>query len=265
MKPIIRWNLRERRAAIIGWSAGITAYISLNLAVYGSIRGQAQVLNGVLQNLPTAAKALVSDSNDFLSPVGYLSSKLYYLMLPLLFTVLALSLSSHLLKREEQAGTLELLLARPISRRRLWWAKLLTAWLMMTAVGVITLLVTIAWAIQGNLDIPLGRIVAAHLLSLVLGMLYGSVAWLALGIGRLGKHLSVALAALVALASYLVTSLESLVSWLEWPAKFTPYHYYQSSAVLQGTYNWWQAIGLVALSLLLLVLGGLAFRHRDIG
>lgn len=265
MKPIIHWNIRERRPTIIGWAAGIGAYISLNMAVYGSIRGQAQILNNVLQNLPVTARALISDSSDFLSPIGYLSSKLYYLMLPLLFTVLALSLSSHLMNREEQSGTLELLLSRPVSRGRLWLSKLLAALMIMLAVGTVTLVVTLAWSIQADLDVPLSRVVAAHLMSLLMGMLFGSIAWLAIGVGRWGRRSSIAIGGFMALASYLVTTLESLASWLEWPAKLTPYHYYQSSAILHGTYNWWHAAGLLAVTILLLVLGFLAFRRRDIG
>src|SRR5689334_10088003 len=126
MRPIIRNGLWDRRAGIFGWSLGISAFIALNVLVYSSIQDQAQTLNKALDNLPAGAKALFGGSSDFLSPIGYLNSKLYYLFLPLMFTMLAISLVRHLLSNEEENGTLELLLARPISRGKLLTAKLVT-------------------------------------------------------------------------------------------------------------------------------------------
>ncbi|HMH30936.1 MAG TPA: ABC transporter permease subunit, partial [Methylomirabilota bacterium] len=126
MKPIIYWGVRDRRWTIFGWSLGISLYAALIVLVYSSIGDQAQALSQVTDNLPATAKALFSDTNDLLSPIGYLSSKLYYLMMPMLFTILAIILSSQLFSREEQNGTMELLLARPVSRSKLLAAKLIS-------------------------------------------------------------------------------------------------------------------------------------------
>ena len=73
------------------------------------------------------------------------------------------------------------------------------------------------------------------------------------------------MAVFVALGSYLVTSLEGFAHWLRWPAKLLPYHYYQPAAVLQGTYNWWNAVGLAIATLILLAIAVVGFRRRDIG
>jgi len=265
MRPVIRWSLHERRGGIIGWSAGIGAYIALNILVYGSIRGQAQVLNQALQNLPPTAKALFGGGNsDFLSPVGYLNSKLYYLILPLLFTMLAIGLSNKLLGREEEAGTLELLLARPLSRGRILLAKLVAGLGVMLAVGGTSLLVTVACAKAVNYDIPVHRIAEATALSLLLSLLFGAVAWALLGIGRFGRRASMAGAGVIALAGYLFSSLEDSAHWLRWPAKLLPYHYYDPAAVLHGNYDWWNAAGFALATLILMFIAFVGFRRRDL-
>src|SRR5579884_4056341 len=122
MKPVVRWSLWNRRLSVVGWSVGISAYILIKVLVYRSISSQAKAFNNVLYSLPATTRSLFTDSADILSPVGYLSAKLYYLILPLLFTMLAVGLSHALMSCDEEAGTLELLLACPVSRGRLWLA-----------------------------------------------------------------------------------------------------------------------------------------------
>lgn len=263
MRPIIRWNLWDRRWSALGWMLGINAFIALNVLVYSSISGQAQALNQALANLPAGARALFGGNSDFLSPIGYLNSKLYYLFLPLMFTMLAIALSRQLMSRDEDSGTLELLLARPISRAKLLLAKLLTALLIMFGVGASALLVTLlcAWAI--DYDVATIRIVQATTMSLLLSLLFASVAWALIGLGRVGRLASAAAGAL-ALGDYLVSSLSGFASWLEFPAKLLPYHYYESTAILEGSYNWWNAVGMIVALLAILSLAFIGFRRRDL-
>jgi ABC-2 type transport system permease protein len=264
MIPIINAGWRDRRGSAIGWVIGIGAYIALNILVYSSISAQAQSLNKALDNLPPAAKALFGSSGDFLSPVGYLNSKLYYLILPLLFTVLAINLGNHLLAREEQNGTLELLLARPISRNRLLLAKLIAGFIVLVGIGLISLLVTIICIQAINYDVSLWRVTQATGLTLLMSLLFGAVAWALVGIGRFGRRTSTMIASFVALGSYLFTSLEGFAHWLRWPAKFLPYHYYNPTAVLNGAYNWWNAVGFAIATVIILAIAFIGFRGRDL-
>jgi ABC-2 type transport system permease protein len=265
MKPIIEHSLKARRGSVIGWAFGISAYIALNILVYGSIKDQANALNQALQNLPKAAQALFGGSSDFLSPVGYLNSKLYYLILPLLFTVLAVTLANSLLAREEESRTLELLLSRPVSRSRLLLAKLLTGFIAVLGVGLVSLLVTLACIKAISYDISVWHVIQATAMTVLISLLFGSVAWALVGIGRFGRRASIGIASAVALGSYLLSSLEGFADWLRWPATLLPYHYYDPTAVLRGTYNWWNAFGMIIAALAILTVAFIGFRQRDIG
>jgi len=265
MRPIIRWALWERRWSSVFWTLGIAVYIAINTLVYSSLKGQAQTLNHVLKNLSPTTRSLFSDSSDLLSPVGYLASKLYYLILPLLFTMLAVNLANGLLAREEENGTLELLLARPISRSRLLLAKLTAALLVLLGVGSITMLVTIATAAHAGFGIAVLHIIAVTLVMLLLVLLFSSVCWLLIGFGRFGRRASTGITILIALASYLFTSLEGTAQWLRGPAKFLPYHYYRPSDILRGNYHWSYIAGLGIATLVLMSLAFVGFRRRDIG
>jgi ABC-2 type transport system permease protein len=178
--------------------------------------------------------------------------------------MLAITLSSHLLAREEENKTIELILARPVSRLRFWISKLIAGFIVLAAVGSVSLIATIICLKSSHYDIAISRVVAATIMTLILSLLFGSVAWAVNGLGRFGRRASLGIAWLVLLASYLFTSLEGFANWLRWPAKLLPYHYYQPSSILNGQFTWANAIGMVIASLIILTVGYLGFRQRDI-
>jgi ABC-type transport system involved in multi-copper enzyme maturation permease subunit len=48
------------------------------------------------------------------------------------------------------------------------------------------------------------------------------------------------------------------------PAKLLPFHYYQPTAILQGHYNWWNALGLLVASFIVLGITFVTFNRRDL-
>ena len=263
MIPIIKWTLYQRRWSVFWWSLGIAVVIILNLSLYPSFQDQA-ALNEQLENLPEAARSLFTDTGDFFSPEGYLSSQVFYLMLPLLMSVLSIGLGSRLLAKEESDGTLELLLARPISRLKLLAAKALSA---ITILAIVTAVAVAATTITSeivNINVPLLNLVVATLLASLLALLFGAVAFAVTTLGHSARLASVGIAALVGLGSYIVTSLANVAEWLLWPSRFLPYHYYRPGDTLYGNFHLPNIIGLAAAVLVLGFVAWRFFRRRDL-
>ncbi len=258
-------ELRQRRWTALWWTVGILAFITLNLSVYPAFRNQAAEIDQSLRHIPASAKALFTDTGDFLSPVGYLSSQVYYLLLPLLFSFLAMSLGSSLIAREESQRTIELLLARPVSRTKLLFGKAIAGLVLLSAVGV-------TLAIAGGLEVALiqfkgvtfGNVLLTTLMAMILAILFGTIAFALTAVGRSGRAISVGIAVLIALASYIISSLDQTVDWLRWPAKLLPFHYYRPADILQGHFTLGAAIGMLAATGVLMLCAWLAFRRRDI-
>ncbi len=264
MKALIKWTLWQRRWSILWWSVGLVAFISLELSVYPSIKSQAAQLNQALEHLPGTVRSLFG-SQDLFSPVGYLNSRLFYLLLPMMLSILAIGLGSSLIAREETEGTLELLLSRPISRGRLTFAKALSGLAIVAiVVTVATLAMLILIKIVG-LDVPLPRIIFAALQAMMLSLVFGSLAFAIASLGRLGRGASIGIASLIGLGGYIISSLESNVHWLRYPAELLPYHYYNPTSVLSGFYTWKVVGSFSLITLILSLLAWLSFRRRDIG
>ena len=263
---IIRWELLRRRWMTIWWTVGIAAFITLTLTVYPTFRNQSAQIDQSLQQIPESAKSLITDTSDFLSPVGYLSSQVYYLLLPLLFSFLAIALGSSLIAREEQSHTIEVLLARPVSRTKLLLGKAAAGLIALACVGAAIALISAleVWIIKFD-GVHLADILLVTLMSLILSLLFGAVAFTLTATGNLGRGASIGVAVLLGLGGYIVSSLDKTVTWLRWPAKFLPFHYYHPADILDGHFTNWEAVGMLAVTGILIAIAAIAFRRRDIG
>lgn len=265
MKTIIKWTIWQRRWSILWWSLGVGFFIFINLIFYPAVRDQASQLNQSLERLPDTARSLFTDTADFLSPVGYLSSQIFYLMLPMLLSILAIGMGSSLIAKEENEGTLELLLSRSISRGRLMAGKAVAGVFILSTVGIVAMITTVILSSAVHIEVGLGRIALATIMSAIMALLFGAIAFYMTAIGRKGRLASIGIASLIAFGGYIITSLVGLASWLRWPDKVLPYHYYHPGDILNGEFSWGSLLGLLAVTGILGVLSWLAFRRRDIG
>ena len=265
MRAILSWTIWQRRFSWLWWTLGVCSFIVLSISFYASFKGQAQQLNDVLNNLPQTARSFFTDNSDFLSPEGFLSARLYYLMLPLLLGVLAIGLGGGLISREEESGTLELLLARPISRTKLLIAKGVAGLIILSGVCLAALITTLIVSRLVGIEVGVSNIMAATLYSALLALVFGTVAFTISAIGRGAHFASVGFASLIGLGSYLMSSLAGTVHWLVWPAKLLPYNYYRPSETLIGNYHWHNAAILLSVIIILGLISWASFRGRDIG
>lgn len=265
MWPVIKWEIRSRRWSILWWIIGIAAFVTINLAVYPSFRDQAAELDKTFSQMPQSVRDLFSDTGEFLSPTGYLSSQIFYLMLPMLFSFLTIGLGASLIAREEQRKTIELLLSRPISRGKLLLGKALAGLAVSLVIGLATALICILEVqIIGFEGVSIWGVLAATGLSLLLALLFGAITFTLTSMGAAGRGASIGVAALIAIGSYVISSLDETVKWLQTPAKALPYHYYKPGNILEGIYQPWPIVIFGVIILTLVFVSWIAFRRRDI-
>lgn len=267
MIPIIKWELRQRRAAIGWWIAGSVILSLVILALYPSIRDQANQLNQVINKLPPGLRELKTggaNSVNVADPVAFLNSQLFYATLPILWIILAITRGSSVLGRDEQNHTLELLLARPISRGRVLAGKALSFILEFVGVGGATLLAIVLFAPHFGLYIGSVHLAAATLYTVLFSLSFGFIAFALQAATSLARRVASVAAVLISFGGYLLASLSGLTHWLQTPAKFAPYHYYEPAKILHGQPVTGLNIYLVSVFVLALVISYVGFHRRDI-
>lgn len=263
MNPIIRWTLWQRRWSTFWWSVGTSAFMFINMIFYPTFKDQAAELQKSFESLPDSAVQLFGGSTDFFSPVGFLNSQIFFIMLPLLLGILAIGIGSSLIAREEQDKTIEALLARPVSRTKLLFSKATAGVLQLSIVTVVTLMTTIIVARIVTIDVPIFYIAAATFACYVLAMCFGAISFLLTAIGR-ARGLSMGLGTVIAIGGYIISSLAGTVSWLKGPSYFFPFHYYHSEPILRGNFIWTGIFVLLAIIAACALGSWIAFRRRDL-
>jgi len=215
----------------------------------------------LLQNYPPEFTAFFGDFTQFATPEGFLSAE-YFSIMPIILGIFAVLAGSGLLASDEENGTLDLLMAYPVSRMALFWGRLL-AFAVVTAVvlalGWVGLALPMSWT---QLDVGLGDLALPFLGLLAQLLLFGTLA-LVLSMLLPARRLAAMAAALVLVASFFVTGLARLNEDLEVVARLSPLNYYQSGEAIRGL-NWTWFGGLMAVAALFALLAWWRFERRDI-
>lgn len=267
MLSTVLWELKQRRIAILWWTLASVLLAVVILALYPSIRDQANQLNKVINTLPQGLRELKtggSNSVDVADPIAFLNSQIFYATLPILWIILAITRGSAVLGRDEENHTLELLLARPISRSRLIAAKSISLLLEFVAVGGITLLAIVIFAPAFQLHVGTTRLVLATVYTALFSLSFGLIAFTLQAASSATRRLASAIAVLAGFGGYLLASLSGLTHWLQTPAKFAPYHYFAPDKIMQGHPVTGLNIYLIGVFVLGATLSYLGFRRRDI-
>lgn len=264
MKAITRWTIWQRRWSIFWWCLGILFFLFLTLVFYPTIKNQSAQLNKSFDQIPQTAKQLFTDTSNIFSPIGYLSSQIFYLMLPLLLGILAINQGMSLVGKEERENTIEMLLARPVSRGRLVSGKAAAGLAIVVSISVLSTLFTALMCKLVGLDIATVYILEAGAAVGLMSLSFGAVAFMLTALGRSGRAASIGITAMYALGGYILVSLAPTITWLRWPAKIFPFNYYHSAELLTGSYNWLNALFFAALIAGCMVVSWLAFRRRDL-
>lgn len=260
---IVKFELKNRQLSILCWAIGIVFMIILTLGFYPSFKEQSVQLQKAFTNIPDSALSLLSDTHDFFSPVGYLSSQLFYAVLPMILGILGISLGSTLLAKEEKDSTIELILSRPISRTKLLFSKLMSGGLILSIIGSVLTLSLIIIVTVVDIEVSRRNIALTSAVCLLMTATFAMIAFLISVTGRT-RVASIGIATMYALGGYIIGSLSGVVGWLKWPAKIFAFTYYKPAELLTSSYNWANTLFFIAIILFCGVISWIIFYRRDL-
>jgi ABC-2 type transport system permease protein len=201
---------------------------------------------------------------DMATPAGYLGGAVYGLLVPLLITVFAIAWGTRSVAGDEDAGTLDLVLAHPVSRRSLALQRFggLVLGVLVTCLALLAAMAAVRGAFQLD-DVPLPGLVAINLQLALFGACFGALAF-AIGAATGSRAAALGGSAATAVLAYLANSVFPQVEALGWTRDVSPFHWYLGGdPLVHGV----QAGGAAALAVTTVVLAGigtLLFTRRDL-
>jgi ABC-2 type transport system permease protein len=223
------------------------------------------LLREMLETTPMFEQLSQFGSGNFFSVPGALTLGFQHPFLIAIIGVIAAGSSATAIAGERQRGTLEVLLARPLSRRRVYLS-ILGALLVLVALLVLALLIGMVvgltvHGLAGEVDLAASPLVLANG-----AMLWGAFATFGLAASvsfdRAGPALGLSIGFLV--LNYFVEILGSLWTDVGWSQEYSLFHHFQPEEILTGAADPLDLV-IVGLALLLPVAYALiVFPRRDL-
>lgn len=260
MRPevLVRF-LWDGRRALLAWVVGVAAVSAMYASAYPSVKRQGA---GVIDSYPRAFRAALN-VQDISSGAGYLQASVFGLIGTVLMIMFATVLGARAIAGEEENGTLEQLLAAPVSRVRLVAERFGGLVAATVVLGAGMLLALVAVGRPAELGVPLANLSAAVLLLVLLGVCFGTLA-LAVG-GLTGRRAAVfAVTAAAAVGTYAADVLSRQVNGLGWLWRVSPFHYATGGEPLRSGARLGDVAVLVAITVVLFAVTAVAFDRRDV-
>lgn len=266
MSVVLAHALWRRRMSLLWWGLGLVVVVGLLAVAYPTVRDNTE-LDKTFSGLSPGTQALLGlgGGTALTSPVGYLNSQFFANILPVMLLVFAVGMAAWTVAGDEAAGTLELLLANPISRARVALARAGALLLLFGALTATSTAALVAMAPPAGLDqgLPAVRLVQASIASGALAWTFAAVAF-AVGAATGSRALALAVASALAVFGFVIEGLAAQVRVLRPIRAASPWHWLLGSDPLQHGLAWQAWTLPLAVGALLVLLGTFRFARRDL-
>jgi ABC-2 type transport system permease protein len=261
LRDVFTKTLWDARRSLVGWAVAISAVAATYAAFWPTV--DTPQMQQALRNYPEGVLQAFN-YDDLTSAAGYLGSSVYGLLVPLLVAVFAIAFGTRAVAGDEEAGTLDLLLAHPVSRTRVALQRFAALAAALALVGVVLWLAMLAISGPARLEGVTAAELAAMTTQLALfGACLGALAF-AVGAATGRRPLALGAAAGVAVLTYLANGVFPQVEGLEWTRDLSPWHWYLGGKPLEHGLQAGGSLLLLGATVVLVAAGTWRFNRRDV-
>jgi ABC-2 type transport system permease protein len=257
----LKHALRNSLGQILGWGIGLALLGLVIVPMYDSFAAQGEAFEEMMEMFPAEVMVFFGDLGAMATPEGWLSIEFFSYM-PLILGIYAIQAGTGLLAKDEEGGTLDLIIAHPVSRLGLYLGRYLAFLFSLAAVLLIAWLgifLPMGWSSMSLSGIEVARpflslfveLVLFGSLGLILSMLLPSRRWASMVSG------------LLLVASFFITGLSQLNDDLEGLARMSPLTYFQNQDAFTSLNGEW-IFGLLVAGVVFFLLAGWRFLRRDL-
>ena len=263
LRSIFGKALWDRRVSIIWWLIGVGVLTIWIVAFFPALRNSPELQDFIEQFPPEMMALFGINPATYLTGFGYLQAQLYGFLAPLLMVAFTVIAGAAATAGEEERGTVDVLLAVPVSRTRTMLEKA-------AAIAVLTTLIVLTMAVIlviadpiVDLKLSIWGIVGINLGLLLLGLFYGALAML-VAAWRGNRAIAMGVGLGAGLVAFFINGFAPLVEELEPLQRLMPFYWYlEGDPMLNGP----TALHLVLAGGVVVLLGAAVavWRRADLG
>ncbi len=261
LRNVFLKTLRDQRTPLLWWAVGMTA-LGLYMGVFYPSIAKPEFVN-LLEMYPASIKALLGEMASLATPEGYVDAYMFSMMVPLLFLIYGMILGSGAVAQEEERGTLDWLLSKPLKRWQIVAHKAVAIVVLTAGLGVATWLGMALGSLAADMKLNLTRLAEATFSNVLLGLAFAALT-LALSCLRGSRGFAAGIAGAVGVASYFINAYAPLVEGLKPYRGWSLFYHAQGAKPLLNGLQWEHAAVMGGVALVLFVVSLFAFERRDV-
>ncbi|CAM3689240.1 ABC transporter permease subunit [Cohnella lubricantis] len=265
--PLFRQMMKVNAKGISNYAVGSAFYMLLMFWLYPSIAENSADLNDMVESLPAGLVNAFGFENGFGSMESFISGEYYGLILPLLLSIFSIMLSTQLMARLVDRGSMAYLLATPTTRGRVAFtqaAVLVCGLFVIVAVTTASGFAGSAWIIGGRYAFDASRFL---LMNAVIFLLFFAISGLSFFFSSIvnDEKRALSISGAVTIGMFSLDLLGKISGSVEWLRYLSAFSLFRPADIASGG-------GQIAVACVLLPLIGLlgfaagiaAFRRRDL-
>ena len=259
-------ELKSHRKSIIIWSIAMILFVLMGLQKYSALIGTSGNTEGMMQLMNSMPKFLQAmwglSSLDITTAVGYFGVLFSYLAL--MSGIHASMLGTSIIYKEERDKTVEFLMTRPVSRKRIVTAKFMAALTNIIIFNVVTFVASYI-TLRGFTD---DNILKVIILSMI-AMFFLQLVFLAIGIGLalfMKKPKRAGMITLfILIGTFFLSLIVDMSDALEIFDVLTPFKYFDAKDFfVSGNLNTGYIILALAITIILIIISFKQYKKRDL-
>jgi|GEM_PF-3875535 len=254
-------TIRDQRGVLWGWGIGLVAISFWLVYVYPYVYRTTQMVK-IFDQLPPFVRKMI-DPRMFSTAEGFFNLQPFSILAPLILAGYGIIRGANTLALEEKTGTLDLLLAQPVSRSEVFLQK--------TGADILTLFtLTISFWLgmttacrMFSVSVSAGKLAAAFFSCFLLACLFYAATLVVAG--ATGKpRLSSGICGGAAVVFYLLDAYGRSVESLQVIQHWTPFYLYNGHDVVMNGLLLRHALILAVFALLMGMVALILFNHRNL-
>jgi ABC-2 type transport system permease protein len=263
MTTIFSNTFSRFRGQILGWGISLGLLAAFMTLFYDTIAEQKENYMKMMMDYPKELLAFFSTGSvmEMFTPSGYLNLEFFSYM-TIIIGIFAVLAGSGLLAGDEENGTLDLILAHPVSRSALFAGRSLAFLAATIGILVLTWLGFVVVIPRTMMDLSAGELVLPLVSLFGILALFGTLALL-LSMLLPSQRMAAMTSGIALVACYFINALAQIDDVLDPIAKLLPFRYYRGGLAIDEM-NWGQWGVMIGISALFVLLAWWRFERRDI-
>ena len=258
-------SIWDRRRSVWIWAIGISSMSFLTFSAWPALAEDSQALQDLVNAFPKEVLALfgLTDPSALATPEGFVSSRTYGSVGPIVVIVFAISAMASLVAKEESSGILDLVVSASQRRRTLLAEKAYAVFCLLGVIAAFLFIVALAGNAAWDMGIGLYGMFAANVGLGLLGMCFWGISialWSLFG----SSGPAIGATAAIAVGAFFLNGLGAIIDFLG-PARYlSPFYWYLGDTVPLAKGITWGYVALAVIALAGTAIAVARFEHRDL-